>query len=251
MLKKSLIVFLLAFPTATFASPSKIVSIPSTDTQPALTLRGDAETYIRVSGERKASAGTAVSNESRDPGTTIVGLTIGLPAVLRVRSEIGVDMVAAGSDAAERNPATFHAKVVLPELALCEYSPAFAIGIYNYGPANEKTDQNIVYGLVAKTFPVVGRISAGGYQAGEHAVGPGGVESGALVSIDRPLGDKLWIGVDYMSGRNINSGVNAGISYAFSKRAALMAGYNLHTAREFSGTDTVVLRASFTFDPRE
>jgi len=221
--------------------------MPSPDTQPELTVRGDAQTSVRVSSERKATSGPVATNQSRDPGVTILGVALGLPQIWKLRSEIGVDYVTAGSETEERSPATLHAKIVIPELALFENSPAFAVGISNYGPKTGKTDQNMTYGLLAATFPSIGRISAGGFISAEHAVGPGGVESGVLISLDRLLTERLWLGVDYIGGENINSGVSAGVSYAFSKRVALMAGYNLHTARQYSGVDTVTIRASFTF----
>lgn len=232
-------------PTFAIAVPSQIISVPSPDTQPSLTIRGDAQTYVRVSGDRKAKIGPMASNESRDPGITILGATLGIP-LWTLKSEVGIDWVVAGSNTAVENPATLHAKILIPELAFCDYSPALAVGIRDYGPANSNNNQNFVYGLIATTLPVVGRISAGGYHAAEHAAGPNGVNYGVLISIDRPLTERLWFGVDYTGGKNINSGIGAGLSYAFSKRAVLMVGYNFHSAREYSGTDTVTFRASYT-----
>ena len=112
------------------------------------------------------------------------------------------------------------------------------------------TNENIAYGLAAYTCPRFGRFSAGGYQAGKAATGPDGVNYGALLSLDRTwieVSERLWTGVDYIGGKNINSSVNFGISWMFSKNAFLLLGYNHYTERELAGSDTVTTRASFVF----
>lgn len=242
-----LLLFAVLVPAFAFASPTRIISVPSTDTQPSLSLRGDAESYIRVSGKRKATIGPIASNEHRDPGITIIGATLGLPELWMLKSEMGIDYVAAGSASAEQDPATLHAKLVLPELAFWGWSPALALGIKNYWPEEGQRNENTIYGLVSKTLPGGVRVSLGGYDSRERAVGPGGVATGVMASVDWLIKKRLWAGIDYTGGKNLNSGLSAGISYAFSKKAAFMAGYNFHTSREFSGTDTITVRASFTF----
>jgi hypothetical protein len=107
--------------------------------------------------------------------------------------------------------------------------PAIAVGGYNLGTfdkAGVSTRQNIMYGLVAKTLPVIGRLSAGGYYGSERALGKG-ANSGVMASWDRSMpeiSDKLWLAVDYMSGNNVNGEVSVGGSWTFSKNVSLIVG---------------------------
>lgn len=242
------IVVVLAVIGTSGASPSRQVWIPSTDVQTWMSARLDIENYFRSSAERKITEGSGVSQGKRDPGVIVLGATVGALPFEKVRGEVGIDYTASGTDAAESSPVSFHAKVAIPELAFGSWSPAFAAGVYNYGLSAGRTNQNITYGLASYTVPLIGRLSAGGYHAGETATGPGGVNYGILASWDRLLlefSDRFWVGVDYMGGKNVNSSVNFGVSWAFYKNAALLVGYNLHTERSFAGTDTITTRVSF------
>ena len=78
-----------------------------------------------------------------------------------MRIEIGADYTTSGVGTAY--PFTFNAKVATAEDALFAGLPAFAVGAYNIGTISASLPQNIVYGLAARTFPVIGRISVGGY----------------------------------------------------------------------------------------
>lgn len=236
---------LLAIPAVACASPSRIVLVPSTDALPAWWVRGDLENYLRVS-DRRATEGALAPQGGRDRGTTIIGATLGLP-VFKLKGEVGVDYTAAGPEVMERNPVSFNAKLVVPELLFGKYSPAFALGVWNYCPEAEDENSNIAYGLVGYTVPLLGKLALGGYHGSETALGRGGVKYGVLASLDRLVSERIWLGVDYIGGSNARSSVNAALSYAFSKRASLLVGYDLHTERRFSGADTVLLRASFRF----
>lgn len=234
--------FLNAAPAIVFGSPTRVVMVPSTSTVDPWRVNGNMETYFRVS-DRKAVEGPAVSPGRRDPGITVLGAALGL-AAWKLKGEVGVDYTTTGPDVAERNPATMNAKIVLPEHAFKPFPPAIVAGIWNYWPKAEGHAANMVYGLLSYT-PVAGRISVGGYHGAENALG--GVETGILASWDKAVFERTWVGIDYIGGNNKLGSVNAGISYAFSKRSSLMLGYNLHTAREISGSNSVVVRAYFVF----
>jgi hypothetical protein len=105
----------------------------------------------------------------------------------------------------------------------------YGIGTYDKG-AGQNTMQNIAYGLIARTFPVIGRISAGGYSGNEKNLGKN-INDGLLLSWDRSMpeiSDKLWLAVDYMSGRNYNGALSFGGSWAFSKQVSLLVGVNVY-----------------------
>jgi hypothetical protein len=129
--------------------------------------------------------------------------------------------------------------------------PAFAVGAYNLGIYDKpergiqnpgdvlSTRQNLAYALVAKTCPVIGRLSVGGYYGAERALatsGPNGNpittknNSGVLASWDRSItevSDKLWLGIDYLSGNNANGELGVGGSWAFSKQVTLLVGVQI------------------------
>jgi hypothetical protein len=159
-----------------------------------------------------------------------------------IKLELGVDMLMTGlqnDNAADNHPFYFNAKLGTPEDAFgIKGLPAFAVGAYNLGtydkPENGlSTRQNIAYGLVGKTLPVIGRLSVGGYYGSSRALAtagnPSGTKnnSGVLASWDRSMpeiSDKLWLAVDYMSGNNANGEISVGGSWAFSKQVSLLVG---------------------------
>ena len=99
--------------------------------------------------------------------------------------------------------------------------PAVAVGMYNIGTKSGDarkgelaTNQDVAYGLVAKTLPVVGRLSAGYFFGNKKVLvtdekdASGNFKSdekGVLLSWDRTLSeisDKVWVGVDYQGGNS-------------------------------------------------
>jgi hypothetical protein len=206
------------------AAPTAQVMIPSTD------IKGLKEveigfTYVgRFS--QKADAG-ASSND--------IGITTGLLPFDNLKMEVGIDYVTSNlqnDNAADSHPIYFNIKGGTPEDAFgIKGLPAFAVGAYNMGTYDNpelgvSTRQNIVYGLVAKTLPVIGRLSAGGYNGSERALGKG-ANSGVLASWDRTItevSDNFWLGVDYMSGNNVNGELGLGASWTFSEKVTLLVG---------------------------
>lgn len=245
VLRVAIALMVLIFPALACGAPSRIVVVPSADALPALWARGDIENFVKVS-DKRAAEGPVASQEGRDRGTTIVGATVGIPLFI-LKGEVGVDYTAAGPEVAERNPVSLNAKIVMPELLFGRFSPALAIGVWNYWPEAGAGNANIAYGLVAYTIPLTGKVALGGYHGSEKALGPGGVQKGVLASMDRLLTERVWLGIDYIGGKNARSSVNAALSYAFSKKSSLLLGYDFHTERRLSGADTVALRASFRF----
>jgi hypothetical protein len=206
------------------AAPTAQVMIPSTDIE-GFEAVAIGFTYIgRFSP--KADAG-ASSND--------IGITTGLLPFENFKMEVGVDYVTSNlqsDNAADNHPICFNIKGGTPEDAFgIKGLPAFAVGAYNMGTYDNprlgiSTRQNIVYGLVAKTLPVIGRLSAGGYNGSERALGKG-ANSGVLASWDRTItevSDKLWLGVDYMSGNNANGELGLGASWTFFKKVTLLVG---------------------------
>ena len=211
------------------ATPSTQIWIPSTDVKSFKDIHIDVDNYMRFSP--KSDAGPNYYN---------LGLSAGVLPGENVKLEIGIDLLTTSlqsDNAADNHPFYFNAKLGTPEDAFgIKGMPAFAMGAFNLGtydkPENAlSTRQNIVYGLVAKTLPVVGRLSVGGYYGSERALAtaynPKANNSGIMASWDRSMPeitDKLWLAVDYMSGNNGNGEVSVGGSWTFSKNVSLIVG---------------------------
>jgi hypothetical protein len=214
------------------AIPTSQTWIPSTDA------KGFGETTINVISIQRFS-----SKPDAGPSTFDAGAVVGVLPFESLKLEVGFDYLTSNlqnNSQGDNNPFYFNAKLATPEDLGVKGMPAFAVGAYNLGtydktqvPNGISTRQNIIYGLVAKTLPVVGRLSAGGYYGASRALATAGNpsnsenNSGAMISWDRTMSeisDKLWLGVDYMSGNNFNGEISAGVSWAFSKQITVLAG---------------------------
>ena len=216
---------------AALATPSTQIFIPSTDIQGFGTGHLGIDNYIRT------------SNKGGFPNFYDVGVTAGVLPFEKIQAEVGIDYLEGGQGGlgvdADKHPIYFNAKVGTPEDSLFKYSPALAVGMWNLGTANS-SKQNIVYGLAARTLPVVGRISAGGYYGAKSVLGQG-QNDGVLVSWDRTMSeinDKLWLAVDYMSGNNFNGSLNFGVSWKFSKNVSVILGYDIYNNPNAGGKNT-------------
>ena len=173
-----------------------------------------------------------------------IGVVAGVSPFEAVKMEIGIDYLTTGTKAKpDDHPFSFNAKLATAEDMGFKGMPALAVGAYNLGTFDKpevrlSTRQNIVYGLAAKTIPVIGRISAGGYYGAKRALKTDGssntidtgMNSGMMASWDRTISevsDKLWMAVDYMSGNNANGQLGIGASWAFSKQISVLTGVQI------------------------
>ncbi len=190
-----------ATPSTTYWTPA------TTDIQPFGVLHIGVDNYF-----------TVFQNDG-DSLPTDSGLTIGILPFDKFRMEIGVDVIEPTDD-----PVSFNAKVGTPEGSLFNGSPALNLGIFNVGTEKDVTDQNIVYGLVGKTIPYLGRVHIGPYIGNEDSLvdGDGNEENeGFMVGFDRafmPTTDmqgneysKLIFAADYASGENSIGGGGVGL----------------------------------------
>jgi hypothetical protein len=215
------------------ATPSTQIWIPSTDVKALHEYHIDIDNYTRFSNK---------SYGGMNPNYYNIGLSAGVLPFENIKLEAGVDFLTTGFQAdtpADNHPFYGNVKLGTPEDAFgVKGLPAFAIGAYNLGTFDKpevgvSTRQNIAYGLVGKTFPVIGRLSAGGYYGSSRALAtPGNPSntknnSGVMASWDRSMpeiSDKLWLAVDYMSGNNANGEISVGGSWTFSKQVSLIVG---------------------------
>ncbi len=243
-----------AVPGAANATPSTQIWIPSTDVQPFKTFHLNIDSYVRSRSN---------DDGSRTPPTWIIGPTVGVLPFEKVQAEVGFDLISQGGDL-DKHPFYGHFKIGTPEDNT--WKPAFAVGMYNIGMKSGDarkgelaTNQDIAYGLAAKTIPFVGRFSAGYYVGNKKVLvtdetdGNGNLKSsssGVLLSWDRTMSeisDKLWFAVDYMGGRNMNGALNFGFSWAFARNVSVIFGYDIYNNRKTGGQNTFTVQVDINF----
>ena len=234
------------------ATPSTQIWIPSTDVQAYKTFHLGIDNYFRAA---KGSDGT------RQPNTYDIGPVVGFLPFEKLQGEIGFDYLANATTVNDNHPWSGNIKLATPEDSLFTYSPAIAIGGYNFGPSLSKDNapgatsgQNIIYGLVARTLPVVGRVSAGYYRGAERALVSGpelnSANDGVLLSWDRSMteiSDKLWMAVDYQGGKNVDGAVSFGASWNFAKNVSVIFGYDVWTRQSVAGKNTFTTQLDINF----
>lgn len=214
--------------SSAMAFPTGQINIPSTDAKSLKELTIGVNNYARFSSA--ADAGVNYFG---------IGLTAGVLPFEKIKLEVGTDYTTAGVGSAY--PFTFNAKLATVEDALITGMPAFAIGAYNVGTIDAQNAPNMKYALVAKTLPVVGRLSVGGYIGDKDSlvdVDGNKENTGVLASWDRSMpevSDKLWLAVDYMSGKNGLGGIGIGGAWAFSKQVSLLTGVTFYNEETLAG----------------
>jgi len=234
--------------TAAFATPSTQIWIPSTDVQAFKSGHLGIDNYVRA--DRK-------SDGSRDPNVFDIGLTAGVLPFEKVQMEVGIDYLSVGNNY-DNYPVYFNAKIGTPEDSMFKYSPALAIGGYNFGTNSSsnspfRTDQNIIYALAAKTLPVIGRLSAGYFSGNDKVLldQNGKKENdGVLLSWDRAMpeiSDKLWLAVDYQGSDSAMGAFSFGGSWAFTKDVSLILGYDVYNNQRIAGKNTITTQLDINF----
>jgi len=206
------------------ATPSTTYWTPMTvDIQSFGVLHTGVDDYFTVGRKADDGAGSF---------PTDLGFTIGVLPFEKMKMEIGVDLLGHTDD-----PVYFNAKIGIPEDALFSWSPTLQVGIFNAGTKKNVTDQNIIFGVVGKSIPHLGRISAGGYVGNSKVLVDKNGEkanTGFMAAIDHaflPVKDKegnefsrLVLAADYASGKNAFGGGGVGAYYFFTKDISLLAG---------------------------
>jgi hypothetical protein len=163
---------------------------------------------------------------------TDAGLTLGVLPSTKVQAEVGFDLFGPAD-----YPLVFNAKLGTPEGTLFKGSPTLQAGICNVGTKKGVTDQNVVYGVVGKAFPKIGRLSAGPYIGNASVLRDSEgnkANSGFMVAFDRsfaPTKDKegtefsrVVFAADYASGKNAFGAGGFGLYYFFRSNISLLVG---------------------------
>lgn len=225
-------------PLAAGATPSTQVWIPSTDVQKYKSVHLNADNYVAAEKE---------SNGTWKAPVFVIGPTIGVLPFEKVQAEAGFDVIKAGL-AADSYPVYLHAKAGTPEGKLFEGSPSLAVGGYNFGLKKDVTDQNIIYGLAAKSIGKLGRFSAGFYTGNDKVLldENGDKENtGLLLSWDRTISEvseKLWAAVDYQGGDSAMGALSLGVSWAFAENTSVLFGYDIYNNDKVAGANTFTVQ---------
>jgi hypothetical protein len=247
--------------TIASATPSTQIWIPSTDIQPYKTVHLNVDSYVRTKKENPANLTGASSGQGLPP-LYVIGPTVGVLPYEKVQAEVGFDLMYGGANTGfglDKYPAYGHFKIGMPEDNA--WIPAVAVGMYNIGTKSGDarkgelaTNQDIAYGLVAKTLPVIGRLSAGYFVGNKKVLVKDTVdasgnfrsdEKGVLLSWDRTLteiSDKIWVGVDYQGSKSAVGALNFGVSYAFAKNVSVILGYDVYNNKKVAGENTFTVQ---------
>jgi hypothetical protein len=211
-----------------FSTSSTQIWIPSTDFQKWKTMHLGLDNYIR----------TSKIDGVQGAGMFDLGLTTGLLPFEKFQGEIGVDYLSMGDNNYDNYPIYFNAKLGFPESALFKNSPAIAVGAYNFGTKKNLTNYNIIYVEIAKTIPILGRLTVGYYTGNDKVLVDENLKkanNGLLLSWDRTMteiSDKLWLGVDYQEGKSYLGALSFGASWAFSKNVSVIFGYDIYNNKK-------------------
>jgi hypothetical protein len=206
------------------ATPSTTYWTPMTvDIQPYGVLHAGIDNYFTVF--RKAEDGGGQF-------PTDVGLTLGVLPFDKVKMEIGVDLMESSD-----YPLSFNAKIGIPEDAYFSGQPTLQLGVFNAGTKKDVTNQDVVYAVIGKSVPGIGRLSAGPYWGNKKVLvdKDGEAENtGFMVAFDHaflPVKDKegnefsrVVLAADYASGKNAIGGGGAGAYWFFTKDISLLTG---------------------------
>jgi hypothetical protein len=197
------------------ATPSTIIWIPSVDFQPFGTFHFGVDNYFTVFKKGIGQGGVGFPTD--------VGLTAGVLPFEKIQAEVGVDLLEP-----TQSPWTFNAKIGIPESAFGSWSPAISVGGVNFGVEKNLTDYNIIYGVIAKTLPVVGRLSVGYYSGNKVLLvdNNGNADNkGILLSWDKQvteINDNLWLAIDYQGGKSSLGALSCGFAWSFSKNVSVL-----------------------------
>lgn len=237
-----------------YATATTHIWAPSTDVQAFKTGHITADVYIPTGLNSDGTRPQAITN---------TGLTVGILPFKKLNAEIGFDYKTGYGDL-DGYPIYFNAKIAIPENSYTNYFPAMAFGIYDIGTKADKTDDNLWYGELAKTFSLrnisfgglnsdvsLGRFSLGYFLGNEKLLlnEDGGRNNyGFLLAWERTmteLSDKLWICAEYQGTRSLYGAFNLGGSWKFSPNTSVIVGYQFYNNHNLADTATIQLDIDF------
>jgi hypothetical protein len=200
---------------------------------PSTTFWAPSTPYVQGFGVLHATYDTYFGTRSAYP--IDVGLTMGILPGKKLQAEVGFDLFYPTVTASGPLDAPFvlHGKVGAPEDAWFQGQPAWSAGIFGVGFEEDVNDQNVLYGMLGRTFPRLGVLQLGGYYAlnedlfrsSSGETERAGVLAGWLSpGIDVPLIDKIVLTWDLQSGENVLGATGGGAYFYFTPAVDLLVG---------------------------
>ena len=230
--------------TLCYATATTHIWSPSTDIQAYKKWHLTSDFYVPTENNSDGTRANTVTN---------LGLTVGVLPFEKLNAEVGFDHKS-GYGSLDDYPWYFNTKVGIPENAYGKFFPALAVGIYDMGIKNDKTDYNVMYGKAAKTFSIdevsLGRFSIGYFKGDSKLLMHDGEKdnSGLLFAWERvmpEISDKLWLCVDYQGTKSSYGAWNAGFSWKFADNVSGLFGYDFYNDRDLTDTYTVQIDIDF------
>jgi len=230
--------------TLLYATPSTHIWAPSTDVQPYKKWHLTSDFYVPTEND---------ASDVRPSTVTNFGLTVGVLPFKKLNAEIGFDHKS--GTGVDDYPLYFNTKVGIPEDTFGKFFPALAVGIYDVGTKNEKTDFNVAYFKAAKTLFLgdfsLGRFSLGYFNGNNRLLrGISGEKDndGILACWERTMteiSDKLWVAVDYQGSKSAYGTLNLGFAWKFADNVSAIFGYDIYNNRNLANTYTVQVDIDF------
>jgi len=221
------------------ATASTHIWAPSTDIQAYKLVHMTIDMYLPVEGDALGS---------RIPAVTNLGLTVGVLPFQKINMEIGFDHKS-GFGNLDNYPLYGNVKVGVPENALWKFSPALAIGAFDFGTKADLTDFNIIYFKAAKTLNAgktsLGRISVGYFTGNDKLLLDGRGEkdnTGLLAAWERTMtewSDKLWLCAEYMGSESAYGTFNVGLAWKFAPNVAVVGAVSIFNNSDLASTSTI------------
>jgi len=227
-----------------YATATTHIWAPSTDVQPYRKWHLTSDFYVPTENNSDGTRANTITN---------LGLTVGVLPFETLNAEVGFDHKS-GYGTLDDYPWYFNTKVGIPENAYGKFFPALAVGIYDIGIKNDKTDYNVLYGKAGKTFSIdnvsLGRFSVGYFKGDSKLLTHNGKKDndGALLCWERTMteiSDKLWVAIDYQGSRSSYGATNVGFSYKFSGNTSVIFGRDFYNDKDLADTYTVQLDIDF------
>jgi hypothetical protein len=227
-----------------YATPTTHIWSPSADIQPFKKLHITADFYVPTESNSDGSRADTITN---------AGLTVGILPFKKLNAEVGFDHKS-GYGSLDKYPMYFNAKLAIPEEAYGKFFPALAFGIYDVGTKEDKTNNNVLYGKLAKIFTLkgfdLGRLSVGGFVGNDKLLLHNGKKDarGVMVAWERvmkEISDKLWVCLDYQGSRSAYGALNLGCSWKFADNVSAIFGYDIYNDCDLANTFTVQVDIDF------
>lgn len=247
------------FVTAAFATPTTLIWAPSTDIQPYGKIHIGADNYTPVKGKDHndnrlyvqqvyGPAFSLLPQENNPLGKVWAPLG-------KIMAETGFDYKKGFGPALDNYPWYFHFKFGVAEDAYFKYMPAFAVGAYDMGTKQHKTNNNVWYLRGARTVSLgkfnLGRFSAGYFNGNARLLRDKNGErdnAGPMLAWERvmsEISDKLWLCVDYQGTQSSYGAINYGFSWKFNNNVSAILAYDTYNNPNSKGTITFQLDVDF------